>query len=109
MTLAAATCALVGVVHLALGVASRTERLPRNFFAGIKTTRMLQSDQVWRVGHRAAAPVFIAIGTAGVVVAIVMVGMSVSGETATKYLLSYIALVLVGLAGAAWLAHRAIR
>ena len=97
------------MVHLALGVASRTERLPRNFFAGIKTTRMLQSDQTWRVGHRAAAPVFLAIGIVGVVVAVVMAGMSVSDDTAITYLLSYMALVVVGLGAATWLAHRAIR
>lgn len=109
MTIAAAACALLGVVHLALGVASHAERLPRNFFAGIRTTQMLRSDQAWTVGHRAAAPVFITIGIVGVVVAVVMAARSVSGDAATTYLLSYIALVLVGLAGATWLAHRAVR
>ncbi|HYO86550.1 MAG TPA: SdpI family protein [Dermatophilaceae bacterium] len=106
---AGSVCALVGVVHLVLGVASRTERLLRNYFAGIKTTRMLQSDDAWRVGHRAAAPLFLAIGGIGIVFSVVIAVLSGSDDAATTYLLSYMALVVVGLAAATWLAHRAVR
>lgn len=72
-------------------------------------TQILRSVQARTVGHRTAAPVFNTIGIVGVGVAVVMSARSVWGDAATTYLLSDIAPVFVGLAGSAWLAHRAVR
>lgn len=58
-----------GVVMLILGVFSLTGRLRRNWFAGIRVGAVMASDAAWRAGHRAAAPLMIATGGLGLLLA----------------------------------------
>jgi hypothetical protein len=113
MILASITCVLLGGILFALGAASRAERLPRNYIAGIKTGRMLASDEAWRIGHRAAAPVFLGVGAVGlvfgVILAIIVVVASPPENVVVTLMLVYLGLTLVGLAFAVRIAHRAVR
>lgn len=106
MTLALIACGALTLATLGLGVAGQRGRLPRNCIAGIRTTKILRDDQSWTVGHRAAAPVLIALGVLGIAT---MVLIALSPATMTNPLLyGYIAVVLLGLAFATWVAGKAV-
>lgn len=59
--------ALLGALFLGLGIVMRRRRLRPNHLVGIRTGRTLRSDEDWYLTHEAAAPWFIAAGTASLV------------------------------------------
>ncbi|QPK79592.1 SdpI family protein [Corynebacterium lizhenjunii] len=66
----AAAWGIGGVLLLWMGAKSAKGQLPRNAFAGIRTTTMMASDEAWVVGHKAAAGYFTGIGIVLVIAAI---------------------------------------
>lgn len=106
MMLELLACGALMIANLGLGIAALKGRLPRNYFAGIRTTKLLRDNRSWVAGHRAAAPTFIGLGILGLVA---MVSILVTPNALTDAILyGYLAIVLVGLAYGAWVAGRAV-
>ncbi|BAJ76293.1 hypothetical protein MTES_3329 [Microbacterium testaceum StLB037] len=80
-----------GVLVLWTAYRAHRERLPMNFWIGIRTASTLRSDEAWRAGHAAAA-VPIAVGGIGLVVA------AAAAVFATEDYAVYVAM-----AGCAWI------
>ena len=98
-----------GVVMLGLGRMAATERLPRNYFAGIRIPSTLRSDEAWRAGHRAAASALTVAGV-GPVVAVVIVAAKRPDHHAESVLLRIANLWLLAWLGLATVqANRAAR
>lgn len=52
----------VGIALLVVGYLTVFERLPRNRFAGVRTSQTLRSDAAFRLANRVAAPTVLAAG-----------------------------------------------
>ena len=60
---------LSGVVLLGLGALVLSGRLRRNALVGVRISGAMTSDNAWNTAHRASAPLMIATGLIGFVVA----------------------------------------
>lgn len=56
------TIALAGLVVIGVAALGWRGRLPRNFFAGVRTPGTLRSDEAFRTANRVAAPLQVAGG-----------------------------------------------
>lgn len=106
MALALVACAALTIATLGLGIASQRGRLPRNYIAGIRTTKLLKDDRSWDTGHRAAAPAMMVLGALGVLAMLLIVLAPATMVDPLMY--GYIVVVLLGLAYASWVAGRAV-
>lgn len=61
------TMALAGLVVMGVAVLGWRGRLPRNFFAGVRTPGTLRSDEKFRAANRVAAPPQVAGGAVMVI------------------------------------------
>jgi hypothetical protein len=61
-----------GAILVVLGRMAATERLPRNFLAGIRIPSTMRSDEAWRAGHLAAASSLTAAGFGPIAVAVIV-------------------------------------
>lgn len=54
------TWLIAGALTLWIGIKAKNGTLQKNFVAGIRTSKLLASEENWRRGHQAAAPFLIA-------------------------------------------------
>ena len=71
MTVSGATGLLVlsGVVFIGLGVLTLSGRLRRNALAGVRISGAMTSEKAWNAAQRASAPLMIATGVIGFLLA----------------------------------------
>lgn len=70
-----------GAVLCYIGFRSARGQLPRNRFAGVRTSATMRSDEAFEVGNRAAAPLTIVAGVVAVLgaVSLVLLSQSLAG------------------------------
>ena len=66
MIVAAVSLIIGGLVVGWVGIRSAKDELPRNWVAGLRTRRTMDTDEAWYEGQRAGAPFVIAAGAVGV-------------------------------------------
>jgi len=64
---------ILAAVLFFVGLAGRTERLPRNRLIGIRVPVVQASDEGWRVGHRAAASALMAAAGPPLLLAVALI------------------------------------
>ncbi len=94
-----------GVILIVLGLMAKVGHLPRNAVAGIRTQSVLASARAWRLGHQAAAPVFVLGGAASV--ALGLLGWGADLITNPYFQLGYSLELLITAALSIWVATRA--
>lgn len=68
----ALTIGLAGVVIIWMGWSGAREQLPLNGFAGLKTRAIMESEESWRIAHKAAGTYLMVGGVGCIVGAIAM-------------------------------------
>ena len=104
--LLAAVPVLAGLLVAVVGLLGMRESLPRNRFAGVRTSATLRSDEAFRVANRVAgAPTAVAglVGVLGGLAALVMPG---TGGLVAGVTIGLVGLVAIAV-GAGLLGHRA--
>ena len=93
----------------AVGLAGLTERLPRGRWLGLRTKRIREDDEAWRVGHRAAGRTLIAAAGPPLLLAVALLAVP-PDEVADWFLVYALVGVITGglIALAARTADRAI-
>jgi SdpI/YfhL protein family len=71
MWIAGLLLCVAGIALAVVGLLSRQARLPRNMWAGLRTTSIMRSDETWRVAHVAGAPWLLAAACVAFVLAAV--------------------------------------
>lgn len=88
---------IAGLSIMVLGVLSGLEKLPRNAGVGIRIASVMESDEAWRLGHRAAARWTFGGGFFAAAAAIV--SLSIGTESAVLTLIGTVGLVVLLLIG----------
>jgi len=70
-----------------IGIAGAIERLPRNRWAGLRMQAMLEDDDAWRIGHKAAGPALIAAAGPPLLLGVAL--LAVPPETVEDWFLVY--------------------
>lgn len=86
----AASLGIAGVILAAVAYRGQRGTLPRNLWLGLRTAALMESDDAWVAGHRAAAR-YLCIAGAGLIVSAVAI-----------VFLTEAAFAVVALAGCAW-------
>lgn len=86
----AASLGIAGVILVAVAYRGRRGTLPRNLWVGLRTAPLMESDDAWVTGHRAAARHLFIAGA----------GLTVSAVAIV--FLTEAAVAVVALAGCAW-------
>lgn len=96
-----------GVIVAVIGVKQRNDTLKRNWFAGLRTTQTMASDDAWRIAHRATAGTIIAAGAVTTVsgLAVLLIRPSSDGGLAA-IVLSGAAITLILVVSAGVRGHR---
>jgi hypothetical protein len=104
------TCLLLGPFVWWLTRLAANGGLRRNVYAGIRTSRTLQTDEAWVEGHRAAVPWTLGAAVVADTAGIAAVALVLSGRAQAAFVvgLAGIVLLLGGLLLAVPAAHRAI-
>jgi hypothetical protein len=71
MWIAGLLLCIAGIALTAVGVLGRQDRLPRNMWAGLRTTSIMRTDETWRVAHLAGSPWLLAAAAPAFVLAAV--------------------------------------
>ena len=106
MAVALVVLSIVGALLVAVGWLSLLGKLPRNYFAGIRTPYTLPSDENWEATHRAAAPIMIFGGVAVTAAGLAFLPFAIAGhfdDTVGAVVALALAAVLVITAVASWL------
>jgi uncharacterized membrane protein len=84
---------------IAVGWYGWQEKLPRNYFAGIRTRYTLANDEQWKAVHRLGAPYMIFGGVAAFAGALATLPFAISGDLPNTFAASVLAAlaVLIGL------------
>ncbi len=105
--------AFAGVVIAYVGILGFAGKLPRNRFAGIRTSATMASDEAWRTAHTAGGPALVFGGVAVFSIALAFAPFAFAGklgETAQVAIVMATVGILVGSAVASLLAaNRALK
>ena len=96
----------VGALVTVLGWRGLQEKLPRQYWAGIRTPYSLANDEQWYAVHRYGSPYLIFGGVGVFAVALAMIPFSLAGKLPAGFsavVLMACALFIVGSALTAWL------
>ena len=69
-----------GVLIAYIGILGFAGKLPRNRFAGIRTSRTLASDDAWRTAHTSGGPALVFGGVAVFAVALAFAPIAFAGK-----------------------------
>lgn len=70
-------------------------RLERNWAMGLRTKRLMASDEAWETGHRAAAPMLVAAGLVSIVAGALAIPQPDDGAAGTAIVLTGAGLLLI--------------
>lgn len=106
---------LTGIAMIAAGTAviwtarkAATGRLERNWAMGLRTKRLMASDEAWETGHRAAAPMLMGAGAVSIIAGAVTIPQPDDGAIGTAIVLTGAGLLLVMVIVSLRQAHRAV-